>query len=265
MSSNESKREDDLPTRVTRWVEDAGFALELRVARACDRNQLEDTVQSFKYRDSLEGKWRELDVVSYCYAGHGMQKRRDRVVRLVIECKSSKKHPWVVLTDSSAWQNRDEAFDRALVHWASKHTAKKSWMALHGSPVHPGSTGGYAIAEAFAREDDRRGNDLNSPRRAVQQVLAGAVHLAERWDRTQPAPVGLVEFTLPIVVTAAPLFECTLSQDKQVQVVETSLTSLYAQPEGDAETVPVLVQIMTEDHFVGSWLPSLVETVKRMA
>lgn len=85
---------DELNKKITDWVYAQGYPLEMRVARAF-RTKKFRTTQSEYYIDPENGDSREIDVVA------SKQYTIDESlvkISVCVECKSTKKHPWVVFT-----------------------------------------------------------------------------------------------------------------------------------------------------------------------
>ena len=72
------------------------------------------------------------------------------------------------------------------------------------------------------------------PYRAVRQAVSGALGVVEWLDGINDTPGAqgqYVQFVLPIVVTAAPLYECALDQGGAVAVTAVQHTALWVQPQ----------------------------------
>ncbi len=261
---------DELAGKIATWVERSGFALELRVARAfaqaphlprepfTEIGPVEVTPAKM-YRDRTENKWRETDMLAEVHS----QRDQNRVLRVVAECKSGAGKPWVVFTDPHrSWVTDDDAFSGFLFRWAGALDVHKIWKSARGAPCLPAKVTGYALAEARFTEDQnqKQPTDPDVPYRAVRQAMAAAMslHEEERADADT-----YVRITVPIVVTAAPIFECSLSQTGEVLTVPVNYAALYAQPEADR--TPLAVQVMTEDHLRNEWVPGLDETLRNLS
>lgn len=88
----QAEEPNSLRDRVAGWLEDAGLALELRVARAFATGGASDVLAPHYYFDTKGAKWREADVVA-SYTGERDNTRWELVV--VAECKHAREKPWV--------------------------------------------------------------------------------------------------------------------------------------------------------------------------
>jgi len=89
---------DDLASRIRSWLGEQGYPLELRVAHAFQSAGFEVSSSEY-YNDPDEGKPREIDVIASMSAfvcGISIQ------IAFMIECKSSKKKPWVLFCSQSS-------------------------------------------------------------------------------------------------------------------------------------------------------------------
>lgn len=242
----EDKR-DELADKVSQWVETAGFALELRVARLFAQTPGTILVQLAQpYFDKRGARWRETDVVAYC------QKREPYRAQLIVECKAGGGKPWVVFTDRhTAYVRDDVAYDRILRTGTSDQMAHTAWRSARGTGVLPTAAAGYGIAEADIgnKHADRDKDDPDQPKvpyRAVMQAVDAALALH---SEAPSAPSGdWSQFAVPVVVTGARLFEVGLAENGSVQVIETQASSLLVQPRADS-VGQLLVHVVTEAHM----------------
>lgn len=251
------------------WLETSGFALELRVARAFRRvstragavpRMVDITVEPSKiYLDKVEAKWRETDVFAIA---HSPARSPGRRILVVAECKSSTRKPWVVFTDPTRqFTSTNASLDYALKDWGAGINIQALWRSIVGTPCVPGQVLGYSVAEALGGQqpESREAPGPNAAYSAVRQALSAALALR---GNSPAQTTGWAQFTLPIVVTAAPLFECWIDDAGTVQTKQVPLTALYAQPAADDGMQ--LVQIMTERHLVDEWAPGIAQTVEAM-
>lgn len=259
MAEDAGAAPDDVQEKLLQWVERAGFALELRVARAMVRRQMAAEPSEY-FWDEHTGKRREIDVV-------GRMSRRNQAhrVQVVIECKSGRRHAWVIFTDPHRWIQPQDEFSRLLVRGTDAATDEAIWRNVRGMAALSSPSAGYAITEArLGHQQEADDDGPNVAYRAVRKAATAAVdvHLGTPPMATDEGR-AFGQVTLPVVVTAAPLYECSLASDGSVSLIRTAATSLYAVLDGRPE--PVLVQVMNEAHFSQDWLGTLPMLLEYMA
>jgi hypothetical protein len=199
----------DVQDRMLAWLEESGRALETRVGRSLWRGGANSVVQSSIYRDPLTGQAREVDVLA-SFEWTGMRNVGCSITA-VVECKSGRKQPWIAMQDA-----RSMGRVTKLVNWVFaadfpntgiEGQATEAWLGL--DPFDDPSVASHVLT-AFKDEVNPAGD-------AVRQVLSAAEAL-----RTQhlvgPQSVGLV--LIPVVVTAAPLYNCVLSDEGEMTLSE---------------------------------------------
>lgn len=249
--------ENSLDQKVQAWVEHAGFALELRVARALKAVPESLLVEPAKpYWDAPAEKWREADVVAYFAALNRPEVR----LQVIAECKSGRNWPWVIFSDQHRYLSDEESLDRQLYSWGnSRDELEAAWRAGRGTAVLPSASPGYGIAEALSGESDQ--GSPRVPFRAIQQVVAAAHGLSVQ---VPGAKGNHVQVTLPIVVTGAPLYSCSLADDGTARVQRVEHMALTTQPDAGGAAYPLVVQVMSERHLVEEWAPGISSTLNFM-
>lgn len=198
---------DELEQRVLGWLGQQGYPLEFQVARAFTGRGF--TVTPSHYVE-VERRPREIDVL----AVKSTSVLADRLnFKMFVECKWSKKNPWVV--------------------FASEAAAQRPWSRLDGIPANPIGEAllwlfegppdvfGYppfvaAGTQAHAGRQtltDRRPDGPDAFYSAMQSVTV--IAHAGVYGPVGPLvdPLSDVSFAFPLVVIDAPLFEATLSED----------------------------------------------------
>src|SRR5262249_22948658 len=96
---------DDLHARVDEWLQNQGFPLEFRTARALSVEGRLRAVQGTYVRDPITYQLREVDVVASIHL-----EATDVICRVsvVAECKWSRKKPWILFTSPNAGLSREE-------------------------------------------------------------------------------------------------------------------------------------------------------------
>jgi hypothetical protein len=213
-----------MEVKIKEWLRGQGYPLELNVAAALHKQRLFPRLANF-YRDPVSGLSRQIDVIA---------KRSDATgffqAEIVIECKKSAKHPWVVfsaeqsddgfnllyeyaITTKSARMplikalGRDPAFDPMNLPWMD-------WKKSRGVGVVP-AFNNKSTDDAF---------------KAVSGVMAAA--LARRKELTQEWEPMI--FIFPVVIVDGDLFECKLNSTGDLDILSVDEARLYfPMPFGD--------------------------------
>jgi hypothetical protein len=85
---------EELKKKISEAIQKTGYPLEQRVGHALEQMGW-SAFHSVEYRDPVEGKQRELDLLAYKLV-------RDRRIELRISCKRSKSKQWVFFTEDSS-------------------------------------------------------------------------------------------------------------------------------------------------------------------
>lgn len=191
-------------SKVSQWLEEQGFTLEMRAADAF-RAAGFDVRQSSHYIDPESGKGREIDVIASDPDLLGIIE-----ITFIVECKSSKK-PWVLLCsqDTLVNYNRLSAFgvlsgkatetlaDRVLDLVERWPWLKKSRMAA------------YSFRQALSDSD---------------LAYAAAVTVAKAANSFIRKPDSIYAphyvFAFPIIVVNSPILQCMLAEDGQIEITE---------------------------------------------
>ena len=199
--------DDSLGAHVDAWLEKDGAALELRTERALARAGYR-TRHSTYYDDPGTGKAREIDVVA---SRTGWTMLGGHSLTLVVECKSSAEHPWVLFRSR---QDPTQGFVDLMV------TRGVDGLGDRARPVRPSRTvafdcpllAPFGTTTVYAAK--AVGIKANVAHQALEQVLSAASAVA---NLAQADLSGRQESSfvvvIPIVVTAAPLFVVSLGPD----------------------------------------------------
>lgn len=226
---------DDLKERVSKWLEQQGYPLEMRVAQELQQAGFADRVSvgSF-YEDPHTGKYREVDVVAY-HLQTGVKPSSTMsfnvLVSFLIECKKSTK-PWVAFVVDDSPLNANEM--GSVYHWPMTEVARDRigdylmfrWSEIGGTFYAPGATA-YGLVEAAtigpnpqdAKEASQKvmgtGNASNRAYDGLQQLLNALdarlkmLNDVERSSNMSDRKRGTV--CVPVLILDGPLFECRLS------------------------------------------------------
>ncbi|MEM9599032.1 MAG: hypothetical protein AAGD06_32490, partial [Acidobacteriota bacterium] len=187
---------DELCQRVNGWLEKNGYPLEMRVARAFQKNDFQ-VIPSDRYLDEDTGKAREIDVVAF-------RTFVSRTVGFAVECKShwlddegtngsSKRKPWAILSSGHPIQDQIEV-PRSLRSVASTmlrslevHEAFRAFWA----PAMENS--GHSMVECFS---GRQRSDKAYT--AAMSSLKAARSLVSRYDDDTSPRKGII--FIPMIV-----------------------------------------------------------------
>ena len=199
-----------------------------------------DVVQSDYYEDVESGKWRETDVIGY--ENHRGETCR-AIFALVAECKGGRDKPWVLFTGTEPYPDglgvsrraSTEAGQSVLRVLALKDEVRDS--LLFSIPTRPG----YSLTVAL-RDGDKRDVAYD----ALQSVSKAALGIVSRLSKI--ASERIMPFAWPVIVTAAPLFECYLGGDGEMQLEQVEKGVLVWR--NPLVTPHTIVQVYTMDKFL---------------
>jgi len=195
---------DQLKKKIEEWLLSQGYPLEMRVAALC-RDSGFNVIQGHYYSDPETGTAREIDVIASHPDYTGCID-----VSFVIECKVSKKNPWLLFSSQYAL----EGFNRLFAYCINSQSARKvlvekdietflslPWMKKDGRTA-------YGITQAFTSGDDQTF-------KAATSVLKAAIARKLSLDSQRWKPFL---FIFPVIIMDGPLFECFLNKDGQLSI-----------------------------------------------
>lgn len=242
----------DLETRLLKWLDTQGYPLEMRVARAFQREGFR-VIQSEYYTDNDTGDSREIDVIASIQAS---DKNFFIRVTFVVECKLSKDKPWILfsseecgLADSARVAQRAASSLGRRVLYDLAHDVEVQTLPVFTIPEMPA----YGLTQAFSS-----GHDVCYG--AASAVADAAVAITAEASKRQygPRPLEVVEFVFPVIVTEARLFSATLESDSSLAIKEVqSSVLLWRNPVvGPPHTTIHVVSIDGLDGFVSDAMVS---------
>ena len=236
---------NELSGKVLKWLGATGFPLEMAAASAF-RSAGFDIAQSSAYLDPQTEKGREIDILATDPDLLGAI-----TVNFVLECKATNK-PWVVLTSSEAFANynrlrafgiMNEHASRAL---ASRLPVKFGSLAQYiERPAH----GGYGLRQAFCEDRD-------AAYAAAVNVLKAAQSIVRSSERSS---VKSLAFVFPVIVVDAPIFECSLSDEDELDLKEVE-ESAFLFSTFLPDSVGCSIRVVRRTH-----LPGLAIALKQIA
>src|SRR4051794_34375108 len=185
---------------VLKWVDEQGFALEMRTAAAFKAAGFE-VQQPIHYFDHESKKLREMDVHARYLDHSGILN-----VIFLVECKSSKK-PWVLLSSADTLSGYNRLFSFAV-------TSERARRAL--SEHLPG------MIETFdwLKKDGIKGYSLRQAFSDIDSAYAAAVGLAKASSAMASHPVSRnhqLTFVFPILVVDSPIVQCVLNPQGELE------------------------------------------------
>lgn len=214
MDRSPDSRKDEIRS----WLRRSGLFLEMEAARVL-RDDGWDVNQSEPFDDPKTGKTRETDINALLQARVGDQLL---CFELVVECKSSTKRPWLLLTAPTkfrrtAWgvhtaaSQLGQEFMNAYMFDELEHLGPESDKVFEDLPLFdfPARTAYRFVSGGFhgTEEVEDGGADLGYA--AVMQVIA-ALEQYNRECSGRPLNVieTICEILIPVIVVNDNLFEC---------------------------------------------------------
>lgn len=195
---------DQLKNKIEEWLLSQGYPLEMRVAASFRDNGF-NVIQSHYYSDPQTNIMREIDVIALHPDYTGCID-----ISFVIECKVSKKHPWLLFSSKYAIEGFNLLFAycinsksarNVLIEKGIETALSLQWMKKDGRMA-------YGITQAFTSGDDRTF-------KATTSVLKAAIARKLSLDSQKWKPFS---FIFPVIILDGPLFECFLNDDGKLSI-----------------------------------------------
>jgi len=198
------------------------------------------------YLDADGETLRELDVVSQAWCRHNGSDDRPWVqVAFVVECKASRKHPWVAFLGDERFRRDESVLETMRVEVVGGPVDAygdriepldiSRLRGLHNANLlHWTGPIAYAVTEAGGADDGG-----SQAYKAVRQVTAGVDGLGR--DLVESTERAVLRISIPIVVTSAPLVTCRLGERGEEVVEEAEKVLLVARLRPAAELSSVWV------------------------
>lgn len=197
---------ENLSDYVKKFLNESGYPLEMRVARAFKRAGFH-VEQARTYIDLDTGVLREMDVLARKRQATSASASVE--LRMVIECKHSEKSkPWLLFVGDTRFYRSHEHFNSLDIIGESDLRLAEA-RAADDLPIisHVGNIA-YRVGTAGPRDDAFSAvRQVNGAVVGIKDDLAGPSDLTED-------PVVVV--VVPVIVTDAPLFECRLDEANEV-------------------------------------------------
>lgn len=245
-----SSMTEELASKVSAWLAQTGYPLEMRVAQRLSSAQLArdwELAPNAIYVDPITKDERETDYSLEWWQGEDAFMLS---YRIVMECKNTAQ-PWVVFRRAgAAGQSASifKSYPNLTYYWESSLGQLRGLLdsldKYLAGRVHSWPSSGYAIVEAFKQSN---GKDVahNSVRQALSAAV-GAMRLPI-WDNAEDKVPGSATVA-PIVITTSPLFEARLdSNGRSVVVSPVTSSAVDVRFKGIYPDVRVLV--VNEQHL----------------
>lgn len=220
--------EETLINKVTSWLHGQGYPLEMQIAAAF-REAGFTVFQSAYFHDAVSGKYRELDIV--VFRGWKSKNILWRL-SLLIECKVSKGHPWIMFTRALEPDDTQGQF-----HYYRTRASKLGSQLLARVRRKAGSRGGLPLLNfegrpgyGIQRITFRPSTEQETAKTQRQDVafeaatkMANAATLqASHGDDEAFADMPMGEIVLPIIVIDGHLFDAHLDENRAIAVSQIS-------------------------------------------
>lgn len=225
---------DKLKKKILDWLSDQGYPLEMRVATSFQESGF-NVLQSHYYSDPEGSSFREIDIIATAPEYTGITN-----ISFAVECKSSKKKPWILFTSDhvlKGWNilfsyciNSDSARE-ALVEKGIEQVTKLPWMKKEGRIS-------YGITQAFTS-----GEDLTF--KTATSALKAAISMKKNFDDKSYSPFV---FVFPVIVLEGKAFECFIDINGEPFIQE-FYKGFYFFPLNIAGEFGTCVQILTVDRL----------------
>jgi hypothetical protein len=250
---------DDAPSlhqKTLAWLEKQGYPLEMKVASQLRAKTKFQVRQGWYYTDSESNQSREIDVVATASDDYGYA-----TIHFAIECKATSK-PWVLFTSTYTTENYNRILAFAFCSKDARDALSDALFPVDDQAISlrkelpwmwDRESVGYALVQAFEGNSD-------APFAATSAAVKAALHcFASSPEHNSPPPL-IVSF--PVVVTASPLFECSLGDDGSTQLREIDRGFLFYQRRIGA-LPPTTVAIVTEKGL-GAYIDECIAVSKSL-
>jgi hypothetical protein len=221
MSKNQPPASSNKPieTRLNEWINSQGYPLEMRVARRFQDAAFVAGVSEF-FKDPETGEVREIDVMA-------VQSESltdiDARVTFVVECKSSRDHPWVFFVSGPKAATHIHThvvftlaskLGRRLLNVVKRREGIEAKLPLFTMPIRPA----YGATQAFTSGKDVVFEAAMSVLKAATARVTEVDQASDDW----PA----AEIIIPVIATDARLFEYYLDLEGKSVLTEISAALL---------------------------------------
>lgn len=244
---------DDLRAKVTKWLSEQGYPLEMRVASLLQKVGFR-IVQSEYFSDPDTGDSRELDVVAY------KQKEVHNVlfrISLLIECKRSTDKPWLLFTSDKTHlagparvvQRAANSLGKRILHEVCRISDVQN-LPIFSLPQRPA----YGVTQALTTGKDVCYSAVTSVSKASLATVA-ELDKKEKADKKSPRlrilERNICSIVFPVVIVEGNMLEVFLDDTSNVNVGEIKNgTLLWRNPVvGMPHTIVNIVSFLSFEDF----------------
>jgi len=223
-----------LKKKIQKWLKDQGYPLEMRVATSFRKKGF-DVIQSHFYSDPENEIYREIDIVASLPEFTGIID-----ISFVIECKSSKKKPWLLFTSEHVLEGwnilnsfciHSKPCRKALIDKGIETVIRLPWMKKKDRVA-------YGITQAF-----KTGEDVTF--KASTSVLKAAIARKKYLHERNLVPLV---FVFPIIVLEGSAMECFIDGKGRMSIKEIQ-EGFYFLPLDIAGENGTCIKILTVDRL----------------
>ncbi len=242
----------EIKEKILDWLEGQGYPLEMRVAQRLLNADM-DVIQSDFYVDFETGVNREIDITSRSYdyfEPPGELGIAELEIFTSIECKSDKTKPWILFKSSniSMWEF-ELPFCNSEGLQIHPNMNKKS---EDGFLKHLAINAGHGVTNAFTSGRDIPFKAVMGALKAAESKLDSEVQRHSeltKLHKSDPNRNKLAICVIPLVITDALLFECTISESGKPNLNEVEFGSVamrYPKKRGHVLQRGTIIPIFTE-------------------
>lgn len=253
----------ELQKKISRWLAEQGYPLEMEAAKAF-RSCGFETTQSAYYVDTESGDPRETDVVaSQCVNAAGVLIR----LSVVVECKRSDDRPWLLFSTG----RRQLPDHTCVAQRASSFAGEQALLALMKHPTiresplfKEGDNSGYSLTQALGKDNnDVAYKALMSVSSATSSMAIFSDHFNLEQGRVVKVKENYAHVLFPVVLISGSLWRCTLNEGThEIDVAEIGCGTLVWKNKL-LRHPHTLVHIVTSEHLA-SFAEDAAETWRQL-
>ena len=204
---------NSLQAKVKKWLQEQGYTLEMRVAKAFREANFEVT-QSEYYKDTETDSYREIDVIA---TKGTLIDHRLIDFNYIVECKYTKDKPWVIFTVPSR-----KGFPSSLATEGRLSTDKGKIMLLEITTIDDAKNNtifklperlGYGVTRALSNGKDQAFEAVTV---ASKAALSTIDNIDNKWNKK--GITSRIAIAWPVVILAGELFEAYLTEQNEIRV-----------------------------------------------
>ncbi|QDT96266.1 hypothetical protein [Gimesia aquarii] len=213
--------EKPLDKKILEWLEQQGYPLEMRVAKAFIDAGVSISLSVY-YRDPENDTPREIDIVAGCQDGEFADYFMFSV-EFAIECKKSSS-PWVLFVKPG--RSFGSVFRNGWVCSKIGSTVKErlKYRNLSDNKLHNWSGNwAYGVTEALRKGSPKTGDIPYKALMSCVKASHGLARLTEQkvWSSRYADKVLFGSMTQPVIILDGKLFEASLNESGDLEIIET--------------------------------------------